>query len=160
MSKPKPKQNRRPRARHLCQVFAGTVLVGCERAGLDALRAEHRALVKGPSAVGCSVDLDACRQPLEPGAFRWDYVLVCKSEPKLGVGMEVHPGLTSEVDEMIAKKTWADELLGRECPRLSVEMWFWVLPPGSPVSMTRTSPDARRLADAGIGFPAPHIDLR
>src|SRR4249919_3459912 len=76
MAMPSRRSTRRPRATKLCQHFEDTILVGCERAGLDSLEAEHKAVILSGAAIGCGVSLDQCRKPHEPDAPRWDYVFV------------------------------------------------------------------------------------
>ena len=121
---------------------------------MGALRREHAVLIANGDHVGCSIDLDACRRTHEPNARRWDYVLVIRDRERSGVGMEVHPAALSEIGAMIAKKAWALDLLARECVRLDVREWHWIIPPaGDAPSFRPGSPEARRIADAGLGFP-------
>jgi hypothetical protein len=112
------------------------------RPGLRAVTTAHHALFADPGAFECSADLDTVRQPLEPNAPRWDYILVRSDGPV--VGAEVHAAKASEVNRVIAKKRWAERIV--EGCGVRVDRWYWVRPPGSRVQFTRLSPKARSLA--------------
>jgi hypothetical protein len=94
-----------------------------------------------------SVELDDSLRTSHPGA-RWDYVLATDREC---VGMEVHPAKASEVDRILRKKRWAEDLL-RVCG-VRVARWCWIRPLGSSLQFTSISPQARRLAAGGVQFP-------
>ena len=91
-----------------------------------------------------------------PIASLQDYIL---GEAAEAVGMEVHPAKASEVDAIVAKKLWAEQLL-KDCCWLTVNRWYWVRPPRSRLQFTPRSPGARRLAKHGIQFPTPRLDLK
>jgi hypothetical protein len=135
------------------------LLAGCARGGLDALEAEHSRLIEGGASVASTVPLDRCRQPQEPDARRWDYVLALR-EGSRGLAVEVHHAAASKVEVLIAKRAWAVELLRRECPALHVEAWCWVASPETgAILFTRHHPLARKLAEAGITFPVRRLRL-
>jgi hypothetical protein len=121
--------------------------------GLRAVKTAHHVLFADPAAFECSADLDRARQPFEPNAPRWDYILV--GSEGLAVGAEVHAAKASEVDRVIAKKRWAERLVER-CG-LRVDRWYWIRPLGSRVQFTRLSPKARSLAKNGIQFPTSRV---
>jgi hypothetical protein len=123
------------------------------RDGIRAVAPRHRRLLADGARFICSVDLDSARRTAEPQAPRWDYIL---GESAEAVGMEVHPAKASEVDAVIAKKLWAEQLLRDYC-RLTVNRWCWVRPPRSRLQFTPLSPGARRLAKHGIHFPTARL---
>jgi hypothetical protein len=124
------------------------------RQGLKGLRAPHRQLISRRRAYVCSLNLDAARRAAEPTAARWDYVLGGKDGGSTGV--EVHPAKASEVDRVIAKKTWAQQGLISYCG-LRVTDWYWLRPPRSSLQFTVVSPKARLLAKNGIHFPVARL---
>jgi len=143
----------RTRARNLCHHFDRTELAAFARPGLDVLETEHRPVILGGESIGCGVALDRCRQPREPNAHRWDYVFV-ERDTDAAVGIEVHHTDPNEVDVMIAKKKWAEDLLAKQCPDIVVKHWLWIAsPPASEIFLLPQSPYVRRLVDAGIAFP-------
>jgi hypothetical protein len=149
---------RRTRADRLCAHFDQTALAGSARPGLDALEAEHKPIVTGGSTIGCGVALDRARQAAEPAASRWDYIFSQRDSDE-GLGIEVHHAASTEVEVMIAKKAWAQGLLSRECAKLAIRGWLWLAAPGGDVLFLRQHPLARRLSEAGIGFPRRSVHL-
>jgi hypothetical protein len=140
-------------ARNLCHHFDGTELGACARPGQAALETGHKPVVLGGESIGCGVALDRCRQPREPNAHRWDYVFVVRDTDS-AIGIEVHHTDPNEVDVMIAKKKWAEELLAGQCPDITVEHWLWIAAPrASEIFLLPQHPYARRLADERIAFP-------
>lgn len=148
----KKKRIKRPRASRNCQHFAG-LLAGCARGGLTALPVAHQALIVGGDKVVCSINLDTCRQPAEPDAPRWDYVLVIHKGDGPGIAMEVHHAAASEVPAMLNKKAWAAALLGTACESLQISRWAWLVPHGQQPLFTPNDPSAKALSQAGIEFP-------
>jgi hypothetical protein len=133
--------------------FDETELATCARPGLTTLEAGHKPVVLGGDSIACGVALDRCRQSREPHTHRWDYILVVRDKDS-AIGIEVHHTDPNEVDVMIAKKKWAEDLLAEHCPAITVERWFWIAsPPASEIFLLPQHPYARRLADAGIEFP-------
>jgi hypothetical protein len=156
-----PRRTRRIRkspAQALCRHFEDTDLVGCARAGLEALESEHKPLVTGGARIGCGVPLDRCRQPHEEGARRWDYVFVIR-DTNSALGVEVHHAAAEEVAIMIEKKRWAENLLSVHTPRIKVEAWCWVAAPNGEIFFPRQHPLAWKLADAGISYPVKQLSL-
>jgi hypothetical protein len=159
MAKRNNQRGRRTRARNLCHHFDGTELAASARPGLEALEAGHKPVVLGGASIGCGIALDRCRQPREPNAHRWDYVFV-KRDTDSAVGIEVHHTDPNEVDVMIAKKVWAEELMAGQCPDIAVVAWLWIAsPPAGEIFLLPQHPYARRLADAGIAFPRTRCTL-
>lgn len=150
--------SRPPRARNLCQQFSG-VISRCAHAGVGAIQADHQTLINGLNRIVCSVNLDACRRSAEPNESRWDYIMIAKHGTGPGLALEVHHAVADEVTLMIRKKAWALALLARECPRLVVQTWSWVVPKGQEPFFTPDDPQAFKLYDAGIQFPAPSLTV-
>jgi hypothetical protein len=73
--------------------------------------------------------------------------------------MEVHHAVPEEVERMIGKKQWAQQLLKHQAPNLQMRAWQWVVPRGGSPLFTPNHPKARLLAAAGIGFPSPRLAL-
>jgi hypothetical protein len=152
-------RERRTRARNLCHHFDGTELATCARPGLSALEAEHKAVVLGGQSIGCGIALDRCRQAREPDVRRWDYIFTVRDTDS-GIGIEVHHTDPNEVDVMIEKKRWAEQLLAKQCPQLEIKYWLWIAaPPASEIFLLPQHPYARRLADAGIQFPQAAVRI-
>lgn len=143
------KAQRSPVAKRNCRHFAGGALATCARGGLDALEQPHRARIDVPAQ--CSVHLDQCRQPREPEADRWDYVITLEEDT--GIGVEPHPAYADQLDEVIRKKRWAEALLKREAPTLKVAKWVWLTGADAAPGFTPTGAAQRRLAQEGIVGP-------
>ena len=124
------------------------------RNGIRAVRTRDKKLVSNAQQYQCSVDLAAAMAQAESNSPRWDYILAAETT---AVGMEVHAAKGSEVAIVIRKKEWAAALLTRSCG-LAVSRWCWVVPTGSRIHLTHTSPEARRLAKNGIEFPSRRLE--
>lgn len=157
MAKPK-NRGVRTIAGNLCRHFAHGTLAGCARAGLGALRAEHRTRIKAEAVASCSVDLEACRKPHEPNADYWDYIITLRNSDA-AIAIEPHPAAADQADELIRKKSWAMALLQREAPTLRVVKWIWLTGSSAEPYFSRNYPAVRRLADAGIEFPLVALNL-
>lgn len=110
----------------------------------------------------CSVDLDRCRRDHEPQADRWDYVIVVRDNGDSSddaVAVEPHPAAADQVEEMVQKKRWAEDLLAREAPRLRIRAWVWLTSSAEEPFFARHHPAARRLAEVGIRYPEVRLDL-
>lgn len=147
-----------PVARRLCRHFADGELAPCARAGLAALRREHRARIIADNVVGCSIDLDACNKRADDTSNRWDYVLVVRDTDS-AVAVEPHPAFADQVDELIAKKAWAAERLASAAPMLTVIKWVWLTGSDEEAGFTPSTNAAHRLAEAKIEFPRVTLRL-
>jgi hypothetical protein len=147
-----------PRARGNCKHFEGA-LAHCARGGLTAVVRAHTELIDGGSKVVCSINLDSCRRAAEPGASRWDYILIIGSGTGPGLAMEVHHAAATEVQPMIKKMQWANALLKAECPSLVVKAWKWIVPKGQEPFFTPNDPQAKILAQSGIDFPRSSLTI-
>jgi hypothetical protein len=110
-----------------------------------------------------SIDYDTAMKASAPQDSRWDYFLVPDASSG-AVAIEVHPAKASEVDRVIQKRRDSEAVLVKRCPKLGrVNSWHWLLPKSGTMALTRSSPQARRLAKAGILFPKRRLaekDLR
>jgi hypothetical protein len=73
--------------------------------------------------------------------------------------MEPHPAIPAEVDRMIGKKQWAEQITTSKCPKLNIRAWVWVAS-GEDVLISPNSPAARRLADVRIHGPFSKLRLK
>jgi hypothetical protein len=121
--------------------------------GKVALKGEHRKKVVIEAM--CSVDLDTHGPASAHGEKRWDYLLV--NHDGKGHGVEVHPATTREVDDMIAKKRWAEGLLAKEAKKVTVVKWHWVA--SGRVDIRKHDRSRKMLIDAHIEFPHEHVDV-
>lgn len=93
---------------------------------------------------------------------RWDYGIGIKKDKKIeAVWVEVHPAYTSEVDRVIEKLRWLKDWLRQQAPDLWAltpsNAYYWVATNG--VHITRDSPQARSLAQAGLTMPRRVLEL-
>jgi hypothetical protein len=114
--------------------------------------------------LGGSVNLDEALKPLYPTEPRWDYALGWhRGSGEVAIWVEVHPAYTSEVEVVIRKLQWLRGWLATSAPALDAltkrdeSPFFWLATGG--VSITRNSPQARRLAKSGLRYPARVVRL-
>jgi hypothetical protein len=157
VAKPKGRGGRTA-ARSLCRHFVDGALEKCAKAGLGALRAEHRSRIRAETVASCSVDLEACRRPHEGNTSYWDYVITLRDGDS-AIAVEPHPAAADQVDEMIRKKSWALALLQREARTVRVVKWFWLTGSDAEPYFSRNHPAVRRLAEAGIEFPLVTVNF-
>lgn len=124
------------------------------RPGLRAVKKGHKPGIH--FSAECSIDLDAARAQLEPNAPRWDYLLVTKPSG-LGEAVEVHQAKPDQAKAMIAKKAWARALLGKECPGLTMNKWWWVVPKDAPITLLPGSSEALLVQANGIELPRRRV---
>lgn len=145
--------------------------------GTDAYRPGKQALGKHSDRVVCrsgeegrrftgSVNLDEALRDAYPDAPRWDYGLGIRAgqSSEAVVWIEVHPAYTSEVSAVLAKLEWLKNWLHGSAPLLREltcrnpgRVYFWLASGG--VHIPKTSPQARRLSQAGVEFPREVIEL-
>lgn len=129
--------------------------------GLKALRAAHRGQVTcdGRRLRG-SVDIDSALRVLLPNNKRWDYAVGVKTRQQDSVvWLEVHPASSLHVDEVLGKLRWLQQWLETSAPDLGgLPSCFCWIATGT-VSFDRGSPQARRIAQAGLRFPVKHAHL-
>jgi hypothetical protein len=135
----------------------------CYRVGLQAIMEgdRNRLSCRHTRKISGSLHLDAAVAELYPNAARWDYGIgIKKTESKdEAIWVEVHPADANQVQKLIDKLTWLKNWLdNRAMDLMSITErdlpYIWVS--SGRVSFQQTSPQARRLALAGITFPREH----
>lgn len=131
--------------------------------GLQALLAtdRNRLSFRNTRKITGSINLDAAVADLYPNAARWDYgIAIKKTETKdKAVWVEVHPADANQVQKMIDKLAWLKSWLNNSAPNLmgiteNDSPYVWVA--SGRVSLQKTSPQAKKLALAGITLPKEH----
>lgn len=133
----------------------------CWARGLRALGKAHRAGIEVSSAseLDGSVALDDALHDAQPDANRWDYALGYAGAAYF---VEVHPADTKNVGEVLKKLVWLKAWLrddGSALGRLRAARapYHWLATGG--VHITPNSPQARRLAAAGLKGPTKRVRL-
>ncbi|MBS3921050.1 MAG: hypothetical protein KG012_19420 [Deltaproteobacteria bacterium] len=138
----------------------------CYQAGLQALleRDKNRLSCNDPRKITGSLHLDVAVAQLYPNAARWDYGIgIKKTEAKdEAIWVEVHPADANQIPRMIDKLAWLKNWLNGSAPNLMVitkndSPYVWVA--SGRVSFQKSSPQAKRLALAGIKFPQEHYRI-
>jgi hypothetical protein len=133
------------------------------RVGLQALleRDRNRLSCRDTRKIRGSLNLDAAVSKLYPGQPSWDYGIGIKKTESTdkAIWVEVHPADANQVQKMIDKLTWLKNWLNNRARDLmgiteGDSPYIWVS--SGRVSFQQTSPQARRLALAGITFPREH----
>jgi hypothetical protein len=123
--------------------------------GMTAVKNEHRGKIRvqNPRSLEGSMDIDKACQKSEPGAARWDYlVVVSKSWNENLALIEVHGAARGgEVDVVIKKKEWLIKWLSRTRLNRFKKQFFWVST-GS-IKITAQSKYGKKLAAKRIPLP-------
>ena len=132
------------------------------KSGLKALRNMDRGRVScdGRRLRG-SVDIDGALRRFHPNAPRWDYAVgFGKARQQDSVAwLEVHPASSLHIGEVLRKLHWLKLWLTNEASELNrLPLCFCWIATGT-ISFGRGSPQARRIAQAGLRFPVKHADL-
>jgi hypothetical protein len=133
--------------------------------GLPALGADSQHVqCSETQRLAGSVNLDEALKTRYPAEPRWDYALGWhRGSGEVAIWVEVHPAYTSEVEVVIRKLQWLRNWLATSAPVLDSltkheeNPFFW-LATGS-VSITKNSPQARRLAKSGLRYPVRVLRL-
>jgi hypothetical protein len=140
--------------------------------GKQALKGEHRRLIicGDDARITGSLDLDSALAILPKYAQspRWDYGVGHRmvNGHECAIWVEVHSASTGEVGTVLRKLTWLKSYLAQECQALwemtlrqdqQAKAFVWVASGG--VHINRNSPQARRLAQAGLGWPQKILRL-
>jgi len=126
--------------------------------GLRALSARDagRLHVEEPRWLTGSVNLDEALRAAQPRAPRWDYGIGYRhSHQEEALWVEVHPASSLHIDEVLKKLRWLQEWLKNEAPnlhKLTRAGFYWIATDGQ-VALSPHSPQARRLAKAGLRGP-------
>lgn len=135
----------------------------CCQPGLQALieRDRNRLSCQDTRRISGSLHLDAAVARLYPNAARWDYgISIKKTEAKdEAIWVEVHPADANQIQKMIEKLTWLKNWLNNRAQDLmnitkNDSPYVWVA--SGRVSFQKSSPQAKKLALAGIKFPQEH----
>ena len=136
------------------------------RPGLQALleRDRNRLSCRNTRRISGSLNLDAAVGGLYRDQPRWDYGIGIKATETRdrAIWLEVHPADAHEVQIVIEKGAWLKNWLKNSAPDLMAmtqgdSPYIWVASGG--VSFQQASPQARRLALAGISFPQKHYHI-
>ncbi|MBM4278143.1 MAG: hypothetical protein FJ130_09730 [Deltaproteobacteria bacterium] len=138
----------------------------CYEPGLQALleRDRNRLSCQNPRKISGSINLDAAVAQLYPNAARWDYGIGIKKTVARdeAIWVEVHPADANQVQRMIDKVIWLKNWLNNSATSLRVitrndSPYVWVA--SGRVSFQKSSPQAKKLALAGIKFPQEHYRI-
>lgn len=142
------------------KAVANSEVRGSYCAGLQALteRDRNRLSCQNPRKIRGSLNLDATLAQIYPNAARWDYGIGIRKTVSTdkAIWIEVHPGDANQVSKIIEKLTWLKNWLhnnGRDLLTITENDYPYVWVASGRVSFQRNSPQARRLASAGIRFP-------
>lgn len=131
------------------------------REGLRAIRRKDRKHVKvdATTRLAGSIEVDGALQGAHPNANRWDYAIGVLGRDEFVVWLEIHPASSSHVEEILKKSAWLLGWLKSEAPELDrlPRRLAWVA--SGRIGLATTSPQSRRLAQAGIGFPRRVLNL-
>ena len=139
------------------------------RFGLQALieRDRNRLSCQDTRKISGSLNLDAALagSELYRDQPRWDYGIGIKKTESTdkAIWVEVHPADANQVQKMIDKLTWLKNWLNNRARDLMSiterdSPYIWVS--SGRVSFQQTSPQAKRLALAGITFPREHYHIQ
>ncbi len=141
-------------------------LEGACRKGLQALASDKerdRIRCSSPRGLCGSVNLDAALKDRYPNDPRWDYGIGWKDKrtgEEMAIWVEFHDANSHHVNDVIAKAQWLRGWLTKSAPelyRITRRPFRWIAT-GS-VVLTRHSPQARRLAQAGLSYPSRMLNL-
>ncbi|MBM4341444.1 MAG: hypothetical protein FJ110_18110 [Deltaproteobacteria bacterium] len=138
----------------------------CYQAGLQAVleRDRNRLSCQDTRKISGSLNLDAAVEQLYPNAARWDYGIGIKRTETRdeAIWVEVHSADANQVPKMIDKLAWLKNWFNDRAPNLRVitkndSPYVWVA--SGRVSFQKNSPQAKKLALAGIKFPQEHYRI-
>ncbi len=145
-------------------VAATPAVAAAYRAGLQALPANDRARIacSRPRRLTGSIHLDHALAASHPNAPRWDYGIgYRRGSDEWAVWVEVHPASSTGIGGMLAKLAWLKTWLQGEAPKLHAITkgdYYWLSTDG-PIAITANSPQAKRLALAGLRGPRRQLSL-
>ena len=136
------------------------------KAGLQALRRgeSNKVFIADTRRLVGSVDIDGALKQVAPNDARWDYVVGVSrpSASDVPTFIEFHPANSTSVREIIGKAIWLKEWLRSDAlpllelaggrPRL-----VWIAT--GRIAFRRGSKAERQLAQSGIRFPEPKVEL-
>jgi predicted Fe-S protein YdhL (DUF1289 family) len=137
---------------------------GQYRPGLRALSAGHAARIRcdKPRRLTGSINVDRALQVAQPNAPRWDYGIGCwRGNKEVAVWVEVHPAASTSVTDMLKKLQWLKNWLRTQAPALAALTqgdYYWVSTDAT-IAITKNTPQAKRLAAAGLRGPKRVLQL-
>jgi hypothetical protein len=146
-------------------VRAVAQLAGAYRRELEALRNVDtpRVLYNKRNVLKGSVNLDEALKAQYHDSPRWDYGIGhYNGNSEEAIWVEVHRASADEVDRVIRKAEWLHDWLSanaRDLFRLTrdIDGYVWLSAGG--VLFQHGSPQAHKLAQAGVRFPQKHLQL-
>jgi hypothetical protein len=134
------------------------------RRGLQALSPADatRVRCKATRRLTGSVNIDGALASVAPNANRWDYGIgLRRGGSEVAVWVEVHPASSKHIDEVLRKLQWLRNFLQNHAPALgglTQGDYYW-LSTDAPIAITPNSPQAKRLAKAGLIGPRRVLHL-
>ena len=145
------------------EAVANSEARGSYRVGLKALTEgdRNRLSCQNTRKISGSLNLDSALAQIYPNASRWDYGIGIRKKVSndKAIWVEVHPGDGNQVSKIIEKLRWLKNWLknnGGDLLTITEGDYPYVWVASGRVSFQRNSPQARRLALAGIRFPQEH----
>lgn len=134
------------------------------KAGLRALASSDRdrVTVQRPARLEGSLNLDRALATHFPHARRWDYGIGYRDWPQqctVVYWIEVHPANAREVRVVLEKLTWLQQWLRGQAPKLHSLAARFVWISSGKTSLLASSPEAKRLAKAGIRQAGGHFTI-
>lgn len=139
-------------------------LTSAWRAGLQALSPADRArlTLSQPGRLAGSVNLDAAFARSLPASPRWDYGIAYRDGPRQAeriCWLEVRPSTPGEVPVVLGKQAWLLSWLADEGVALDRFPREFVWVSSGRTSVTRNSPQAKRLSARGIRLAGARLRL-
>ena len=134
------------------------------RPGLQALATGDAARIQcdNPRRLTGSVNVDGALQAAEPNVSRWDYGIgLRRKSAESAIWVEVHPASSTSITDMLNKLQWLRDWLRSQAPALAAltqSDYYWVSTDAT-IAITPNSPQARRLAAAGLRGPMRVLKL-
>lgn len=128
-------------------------VVGCFCRGLKAVKNEHRIKIGANDTrkLTGSLDIDTHTITIYPNDNRWDYAVEYNGVTYF---MEFHPASTSNVSEVIGKKSWLKSWLKNKAPLIGAlkptnqNAFHWIAT--GRVKILKNSKQYKQLALAGL----------
>lgn len=140
---------------------------GHYKTGIEALDKAHRSCIQisDTRLLTGSVNIDSAlaKIPAHSQANRWDYAVGYKCGNKQTVAwIEVHAANAGEIGTMLRKLAWLKNWLSQTAVTLNTIPrplgYVWIATEAK-VHLTKNSPQAKRLAKAGLNLPTRKIVL-
>lgn len=128
-------------------------LTGAWQSGLQALKEvdRNRLEVANTRHLNGSVDIDTALLHVCPTDPRWDYAVAYRQSPEEMVyWIEVHPATQGEIEVLLRKLEWLKRWLRSNASQLDRFRREFIWVSSDRTSFTQSSPQARRLAAAGL----------